>query len=228
MEHSGKWIGFGLAGVISLAAASVAAMGAGDSGSEAFVAAVGAGFAVALLPLGWLLGRQYDRVKARSERDSLTDAFNRSFIDRCFARLAEQAGKGKKRISVTLIDLNDFKAINDTFGHLSGDQVLAQLAKTLQACSDRGEIVGRWGGDEFLLLSPYAVRGADNTLHRQIEEGLARLSQTLGKPLSAAVGTAVFPEDGQTLGQLLEVADRCMYEDKARRKKEETPQRLNA
>lgn len=228
MDHMGKWFGISLAAVISVAAASVSAIGVSASGHEAIIYATGICFACVLIPIGWLLGKQYDRIKIRAERDSLTNVFTRRFIERCFVRLSEQALRGSKRISVTLIDLNDFKAINDTYGHRSGDHVLVQLAKTLQSCTDRGEIVGRWGGDEFLLLSPYAVRGASNSLHRLIEEQMERLSQSESKPISVAIGTAVFPEDGQTLEQLLQAADRKMYEDKNSRKNEEPLKRLKA
>lgn len=228
LDHMGKWFGISLAAIISVAAASVSAIQAGDAGHETVVAETGIGFACALFPLGWMLGRHYDRIKSRSERDSLTNVFTRRFIERCFARLSEQALRGNKRISVTLVDLNDFKAINDTYGHRSGDDVLVELAKTLETCCNRGEIVGRWGGDEFLLLSPYAARGTSNSLHRLIEERLERLSESENKPISAAIGTAVFPEDGMTLGQLLQAADRCMYEDKKGRKQEGQLERLNA
>ena len=228
LDHKGKWFGISLAVIISVAAASVSAIGASAGGRDAVVVAIGIGFACVLMPIGWLLGLHYDHIKSRAERDSLTNVFTRRFIERCFARLSEQAMRGSKRISVTLIDLNDFKAINDTYGHRSGDQVLVQLARVLQSCTDRGEIVGRWGGDEFVLLSPYAVRGASNSLHRLIEEQLERLSQSENKPISVAVGTAVFPEDGKTLEQLLQEADRKMYEDKNSRKNEEPLQRLKA
>ncbi|WP_245347477.1 GGDEF domain-containing protein [Cohnella lubricantis] len=224
----GKWFGITLASIISAAAAIVIAIEAEGSGWEIIVGATGIGFACVLLPTGWMLGRHYDRIKSRSERDSLTNAFTRRFIDRCFTRLSEQALRGGKRISVTLVDLNDFKLINDTYGHRSGDEVLVQLAKALASCCNRGEIVGRWGGDEFLILSPYAVRGASNSLHRLIEERMERLSQSTDKPISVAIGTAVFPEDGKTLEQLLQTADRGMYEDKKLRKKEETIHRLKA
>lgn len=228
LDQKGKWFGVSLAAIISVAAASVTAIEAGDMGYEKLIAANGIGFACVLFPLGWILGKHFDRIKARSERDGLTSAFTRTFIERCFVRLSDQARRGKKRISVTLVDLNDFKSINDTYGHVSGDHVLALLAKALQTCAERGEIVGRWGGDEFLLLSPYAVRGASNSLHRLIEERMQRLSESENKPISVAIGTAVFPEDGSTLEQLLQAADRGMYEDKKACKMEETPKRLNA
>jgi diguanylate cyclase (GGDEF)-like protein len=229
MEHSGRRIGVALAAAVSLAVTGVTAWSAGSGeGRATFAALAGGGFAAVLLPLGWLLGRHYDRIKARSERDSLTGSFNRGFMERCFERLSEQALRGNKRISVTIVDINDFKAINDTYGHRMGDRVLIQLAEALQESSVRGEIIGRWGGDEFLLLSPYAARGAANSLHLHIEECMERLSRLENIKISAAIGTAVFPEDGLTLDKLLHAADRSMYDDKSVRKKDEASVRLNA
>ncbi|WP_027094506.1 hypothetical protein [Cohnella thermotolerans] len=90
MEHSGRRIGVALAAAVSLAVAGVTAWSAGSGeGRATFAALAGGGFAAVLLPLGWLLGRHYDRIKARSERDSLTGSFNRGFMERCFERLSE-------------------------------------------------------------------------------------------------------------------------------------------
>lgn len=228
MDHTGKRFGLAAGACIGLAVAGVVAFGVGIEGHETFVAASGAGFAASLMALGWFVGRHYDRLRARSERDSLTGLFNRGFMERCYRRLSEQALRANKKMSVTIVDVNDFKEINDTYGHRTGDRVLALLAEALKLCSDRGEIVGRWGGDEFLLLSPYVERGTDNALHRNIEEQMERLSQKENKRISVALGTAIFPEEGSSLDQLLQAADRNMYADKNVRKKDEALKRLNA
>ncbi|MBB6731951.1 GGDEF domain-containing protein [Cohnella zeiphila] len=225
MGNVGRRWGCGLAVSIGAAAGALSAFA---TDAWTFAVCSGAGFAAALLLPGWLLGRKYDRVVAESERDCLTALFNRSFMERCFSGLSEQATRGRKKISVTLVDVNDFKSINDTYGHGAGDRVLVQLAKALQTCSDRGEIVGRWGGDEFVLLSPYAERGSSPSLHRHIAERMEQLSRQEDKPISVAVGTAVFPEDGLYLDELLHEADRRMYADKLERKRGESPSRMNA
>jgi diguanylate cyclase (GGDEF)-like protein len=217
MSNGGRRAGCGIALAVGAAVFGLAAFATGEWAAAVYS---GVGFAAVLLPLGWLLGRKYDRMVARAEKDCLTASFNRSFMERCFVKLSEQATRGRKKISVTLVDVNDFKSINDTYGHLAGDRVLVQLAEALQNCSERGEIVGRWGGDEFILLSPYAERSGAAALHRRIAERMEALSRQKDKPISVAVGTAVFPEDGLYLDELLHKADQLMYADKKERKQD--------
>jgi diguanylate cyclase (GGDEF) domain len=230
MERSGRFAGIGLGVLVSVAVALLAAAGTGWTGRELFVASSGIGFLLTLVPLGWHLGGKYDRMKERSVRDSLTCAYNRRFIEECFLRLSEQALRRNKKMTVTLIDVNDFKLINDTYGHLTGDHVLTRIVEALKERADRGEIVGRWGGDEFLLLSPYVERGAASSLHEQIGAKLESLSQSENKRVTVSIGSSVFPDDGVTLKQLVDNADWKMYEDKNRNKQEEalSPIRMNA
>ncbi|MCC3375808.1 GGDEF domain-containing protein [Cohnella sp. REN36] len=189
---------------------------------------IGAGFASVLYPLGWSLGRQYDRMKHRAERDSLTGAFNRGFVARCYPALAKRAAHAQKRFAVALIDVNDFKAINDVHGHRTGDLALLRLAEALRSCTRRGEIVGRWGGDEFLVLCPYAEREELEGLERLIADKLESLSSQEGLKLSISFGAAVYPGDGQSLDALAAAADRCMYENKRRAKAPAPAHRMNA
>ncbi|MBB6672571.1 GGDEF domain-containing protein [Cohnella nanjingensis] len=229
MAHTGGMIGMALASGICTAVVLTLTVSRGFTVPAPFDLWVGAGFATILYPLGWSLGRQYDRMKHRAERDSLTGAFNRGFIGRCYPQLAKRAARAQKRISVALIDVNDFKAINDVHGHMTGDLALLRLADALNSCTRRGEIVGRWGGDEFLVLCPYAERDELDSLERLISDKLDRLSSQEGLKLSISFGTAVYPGDGQTLECLAAAADRHMYENKRRAKAPaQAAQRLNA
>lgn len=231
MERSGRYVGLSLGLLISAAAVGLAAAGSGWTGHELFVASSGIGFLLTLLPLGWYLGQKFDHLKERSVRDSLTCAYNRRFIEECFPRLSEQALGRSKKMTVTLIDVNDFKVINDTYGHIAGDHVLNRIVDVLKGRTDRGEIIGRWGGDEFILLSPYAERGAMSSLHLEIQAKLEALSQQENKRLSVSIGSAVFPDDGKLLSQLVACADRKMYENKSTVKQVETAppaRRMNA
>ncbi|HUC92819.1 MAG TPA: GGDEF domain-containing protein [Paenibacillus sp.] len=172
------------------------------------------------LPAGWYLGLKYDKLKRKSDTDCLTGVGNRAFIVSCFPRLARQAGKRDKKMSVSIVDINDFKAINDTYGHQAGDQVLLMIADSLRGCAAKGEIVARWGGDEFLLVCPYGASRGRVSVRDAIENALERLSLRIGVRVSAAVGTAVFPDHGRTLNELVQAADQRMYHDKEVRKSE--------
>lgn len=187
-----------------------------------------AGFALVLFPVFGMLGRQYDRLKRRADRDGLTGLWNRSFAHRCVVGLLKQAAARRKRLAVMLIDLNDFKLINDELGHAEGDRAISMAAAALEASAARGEIVCRWGGDEFLLLCPYADRQEAEALKRAIDERMEHLSLHSGYRMSASCGYAFFPEDGTTLAELSLAADRRLYDSKRQAKCPPEPRRLEA
>jgi diguanylate cyclase (GGDEF)-like protein len=111
-----------------------------------------------------------------------------------------------------LIDLNGFKQINDTLGHQFGDLVLTAAAQRLRDAVRDSDVVGRWGGDEFVILLPGIE---DGTAVRNSAERIgSRLSSTpiVGDvSISAAVGAALFPRHGATLDDLVRAADVAMY-----------------
>lgn len=169
-----------------------------------------------LLPLSWLAGRAYDRLRKFAMQDELTRTWNRKYVLMIMPKLLRQAAKRGKMLSVSLIDINDFKLINDSYGHQAGDQVLQLIAGALRGCVEKGEIVARWGGDEFLFISPCGRAG--QPIAEAVGKALDKLSMRIGSRVTASVGTAVFPEDGDTLQTLLHHADRRMYDDKENRK----------
>jgi diguanylate cyclase (GGDEF)-like protein len=170
-----------------------------------------------LLPAAWLAGKAYDRMRKIAMQDDLTRTWNRKFVTEAMPKLMRQAGKRRKPLSVSLIDINDFKLINDSYGHQAGDQALQLIAGALRGCAGKGEIVARWGGDEFLFISPCCRTGQQ--ISNEIGQALDKLSKRIGTRVTASVGTAVFPEDGDTLQALLHHADRRMYDDKENRKR---------
>ncbi|WP_123039327.1 GGDEF domain-containing protein [Cohnella candidum] len=227
MRRLGLSLGIGLS--IAFSAAVTAVHLAWGSGPDQAVTAawIGLAFLAITVPLGCFFGVQYDKLRGWAERDTLTGACTRRFLQTGYPRLVAQADRRRKRMSVLLVDVNDFKAVNDTLGHAKGDELLRKLACGLMNASRHGEIVGRWGGDEFLLLCPYGDRSALEALNRAISEQIAGISAQWNRPLSVSVGTAVYPDDGRVLDELVQAADRGMYADKHRRK-EVVQQRLKA
>ncbi|WP_276357804.1 GGDEF domain-containing protein [Cohnella caldifontis] len=227
MRRNGQAIGIGLALAFS-AAAAVLCFGR-DGGAEPLRYALWSGAALlsASVPLGWFLGFRYDRLKDWAEKDPLTGVCNRRFVQQGFPKLVAQADRRRKRFSVVLVDLNDFKAINDTLGHAKGDEVLRKFGRGLRDISRHGEIASRWGGDEFMLLCPYGDRASLDQLSRDIGELASRIALRGGENLGVSAGAAVYPDDGRVLEELMQAADRRMYAEKKHGK--ETPaQRLKA
>jgi diguanylate cyclase (GGDEF)-like protein len=212
--RSGKWIGLGLSVSVALALATLLIIAPLVSGDYLLVAIVTLSLFIVLGLIGWNIGRKFDELQGYAEKDSLTNAFNRRFLQRVFPRLAAQAARKNKKFSVLLLDMNGFKAINDTLGHEAGDVLLRLLADSLIGSARQGEIVGRWGGDEFSVICPYSDESKFANFKQDLDEHLALLSAEWNRPLSFSVGRASFPDDGTTLEILLREADRRMYEEK--------------
>ena len=122
-----------------------------------------------------------------------------------------------------MIDINDFKQVNDNFGHSAGDFLLREVADRLQSAIRESDFAGRLGGDEFVVLARYI----DNA--QSLEQFIDRIRSHLNGPLTmpsgvyhaeVSVGAALCPDDGATADQLLGAADTRMYRDKNRLKKQ--------
>lgn len=157
-----------------------------------------------------------------SEHDSLTALPNRNLAQHHFHRLADQVrlstASRPLQAAVILIDLDRFKDVNDSWGHAAGDALLVEVAHRLSASVRRGDMVARFGGDEFLiLLSAPDVRSEIARIHPRLRAALAApfLIDGVRAHVSATVGASVFPEDGEAFETLLQHADLAMYQGKA-------------
>ena len=155
--------------------------------------------------------------------DPLTGLYNRRFAEqRLRAEIARSERRGLSMI-VVLLDLNDFKKINDSYGHLVGDQVLKEFATCLSHATRGSDLAVRWGGDEFmLLLLDCEVQQLAVVLARL--DGFSVEVNGKGLPVSFSVGWKSF-QPGDRLEELIERADRDLYTHKAAAKglKEQVP-----
>lgn len=152
-----------------------------------------------------------------AHHDPLTGLTNRSlFADRVETAL-HAADRHNSGLALLFLDLNDFKPINDQFGHEMGDQLLIQVARRLEQCTRDSDTVARMGGDEFTVLL------TDIDSHRNLATAIEKIRNTLAAPfklgdqsvsVSCSIGTALYPEDGQTASALLSCADGRMYDHK--------------
>ena len=149
--------------------------------------------------------------------DSLTGLPNRSLLFDRFDKALASAKRHGRRLGVLYIDLDNFKVINDTLGHDSGDLLLCQAAERIQACVRDGDTVARTGGDEFVVL--LAEVGQPSDLARIADRMLKsmRLPFQIGEAKGfsgASIGSCLFPEDGASRTELLRRADLAMYKAK--------------
>ncbi len=155
------------------------------------------------------------RLRHLAEHDALTGLPNRALFSDHLTHALAQARRNSTRLALMFIDLDRFKPINDTLGHHVGDTLLQVVAQRLQHCVRESDIVGRMGGDEFVVLLP--VIDGDNDALVVAEKIREALNQPFdlgcGQPLSlsSSTGIALFPEHGEDEVQLTKNADAAMY-----------------
>jgi diguanylate cyclase (GGDEF)-like protein len=164
----------------------------------------------------------------QTQEDSLTDPLtalpNTRFMFMHLTRELSRANRLKSEVSLLVMDLDNFKEINDTYGHHVGDRALRDIAGVLRTGIRPYDICVRYAGDEFIVV--LSGCGAEEAERKRLE--LQRAVDTLqfearpGKmlPLAISVGASVFPHDGDSYEALLATADSRMYRDKSRRKRE--------
>ena len=156
------------------------------------------------------------RIEHLAHHDFLTDLPNRLFRDRLDVALA-QARRHDQLVGVLFIDLDRLKVINDTLGHVAGDQMLREAATRLARCMREGDTVARLGGDEFMVVLSNLgdARGAASAA-RKILDGLARPTELMGQEvfMSASIGVSIYPTDAADAEALIRNADAAMYSAK--------------
>ena len=164
---------------------------------------------------GWTFLLDRRTLERRATTDELTGLVNR----REFERISEEELLAAERfttgVCLMLIDLNGFKQINDTLGHQFGDLVLQAAAARLRAAVRDTDVVGRWGGDEFVILLPGIEDGTGvRASAERIGRSLAATPIVGDVSVTAAIGAALFPRHGRQLDDLISAADVAMYSAK--------------
>lgn len=158
--------------------------------------------------------KQIQDVREKAMRDALTGLYNRNAAEEFIcAYLANPAGPA----ALLVVDVDNFKGVNDTFGHIYGDAVLSDMAYHLQSLARPQDVVGRIGGDEFIVfIAGLQNRGEASLRAQKIGDVFHRSFQEneLQYEISASIGIAFYPEDGQTYLGLFEKADTATYASK--------------
>jgi diguanylate cyclase (GGDEF)-like protein/hemerythrin-like metal-binding protein len=150
----------------------------------------------------------------RGEQDSLTQLYNRQRFDQDLQRIFAQAERDGSRLALLIFDLDDFKPVNDLYGHAAGDIVLKKVAETLSAQLRRNEVLYRIGGDEFALLLVNSSNEEITILAERIVSSVSSLTFAfIGATarVGCSLGIARYPQDARSLETLLQLADHAMY-----------------
>jgi len=164
------------------------------------------------------LRSQVKKLMTQAHYDHLTGLGNRNLLTDRFQFVVERCMRSKATFALMMVDLNNFKMVNDNYGHSAGDEVLIASARRLVAAVRASDTVIRLGGDEFLLIIEQFGKSNDvfklgQKLIDSLSEDIALSSGDIVS-VGASVGIAQFPQDGFDIGCLIEIADQSMYECK--------------
>lgn len=143
--------------------------------------------------------------------DSLTGLFVRRYFMHKLQEEIVRAERYKKVLSVIMADLDQFKSINDRYGHAVGDRVLKSMGSFLEKSVRDVDTIARYGGEEFVVLLPDADKEAAFSLAERLRESMAKLPSDDLPPITMSLGIATYPEDGTDIEGLIKKADAAMY-----------------
>jgi diguanylate cyclase (GGDEF)-like protein len=156
-----------------------------------------------------------EKLREQAMRDQLTGLYNRHYVEEWFGLELRRAQRHGRPIAAIVLDIDDFKRFNDSFGHEAGDLVLRELAGVLRRFARASDVASRYGGEEFLVLLPECPFEAALRKAEQLREEVARLElryddRPLG-PVTVSLGVAAFPDHAKESAELLRCADEALY-----------------
>jgi len=159
---------------------------------------------------------QYEKAQSTASTDFLTGLPNARSICTHLEKELARLRRSKKPLAVLLCDLNGFKKVNDTFGHLTGNKLLHEIALKFKSSCREYDQVGRLGGDEFVFVLPDLTKDNVAEMHKRLSQAVEEASRSACPEMivSVSVGSSFYPTDGATGEELLSEADRSMYDMK--------------
>jgi len=160
------------------------------------------------------LNEHVSKLEKTALHDPLTGLPNRIMLRDRFVVAQGHAKRNQDCIAVMMIDVDHFKAVNDTYGHQVGDEILKEVSKRLVNCLREYDTVARISGDEFVAMISCGDRDVKGVVERVSKKFKKKFSRKMN--VTVSIGVALYPRDGLGLNDVLEKADEAMYESKKR------------
>jgi len=187
--------------------------GAYDDSSIRLLTAIGEQMALAVQN-----AQLFKEAKNRADRDPLTNVFHHRYLKTRLEEELERAKTSSQPVALLMLDLDNFKLVNDTYGHLIGDEALRLVTAVLHRACRTTDIIGRYGGDEFMIVLPDTTPAQAINVAERIDAELAaqELRPHDGEPipLHCSIGLSTFPRDGDSAADLVSKADAALYQSK--------------
>lgn len=163
--------------------------------------------------------RNYEKIESLSITDEVTGLYNTRFLHQYLDQLLRASSANAKEVSLVFLDLDDFKQVVDTHGHLAGSKVLKEVAEVMAARLDDEDRIFRYGGDEYVIILPgqdkKAALNKVITIRKSLTESIFLKDEGLQIKVTASFGIANYPHDAANQRELLHMADNSMYRSKA-------------
>jgi diguanylate cyclase (GGDEF)-like protein len=161
----------------------------------------------------------YERTLIKAHKDALTDLWNHGFFQVVVDEELRRAKDQLTYLSIIMLDIDNFKKYNDTWGHQKGDEILMRISKIITESSRKIDRVCRYGGEEFAVVLPDATKKDALVIAERIRANIQQFQFSAGtehpsQKITVSIGVASFPEDGKTKDELIHATDAALYDAK--------------